>query len=455
MPVIFLEAKKIMMTIKKKWLITLVSIGVLAIIITTIIFSFFMRNFFMDFVETNYQSNIEELKNYSEMVIVEDQRNNRQLQISLRNYLDDPIALIELYDGNGNMIAKVQQSPGMMMGHMREQSDEFDTYELTSDTGEIIGMLAVGRTSSIPNSAIFRDFNRTLITNSIFSGLAVLLLLIIASLWISQRMSKSLIQTAKDAKEADLKVINYHNPSNIEEIYAIQKSLSDLSKKLKLKANLRKKSVDSIVHQTRTPLTVLKSNIEGSLDQIVTLDEERLETLLHQIDQLTVLIDQLDEQIIEMDDTLEPTLNNINLNSITKKIVKGLELKFNKKAIQLNYSYTGEEFVTTDESLIIQTLYNLLDNAYKYTSTNGTVDLTIANENHHFIVTVSDNGIGIPTKEQQEIFKSYYRGSQTTSTDGEGLGLFIVQKNVNALDGRITINSQEGVGTTITIKIPK
>lgn len=443
-----------MMTIKKKWLITLLGIGVLAIIITTIIFSFFMRNFFMDFVETNYQTNIEELKNYSQMIIEEEQTNNRQLQISLKNYLDDPISLIEIYDNNGNMITKVQQSQGMMMGHMRGQSDEIDTYELKSDTGEIIGLLAVGRISSIPNSAIFQDFNRTLITNSVFSGLAVLLLLVIASLWISHRMSKSLIQTAKDAKEADSKVINYHNPSNIEEIYAIQSSLSELSKKLKLKANLRKKSIDSIVHQTRTPLTVLKSNIEGSIDQIVDLDEDRLETLLHQIDQLTVLIDQLDEQIIEMDETIEPTIKEVNLRSITKKIVKGLELKFDKKDIQLIHSYTGEDFVNTDESLIIQTLYNLLDNAYKYTNYGGEVKLKINTQASQLLIEVSDNGIGIPKQEQKEIFKSYYRGSQTTSTDGEGLGLFIVQKNINALEGRITIDSKEKTGTTITIKIP-
>jgi two-component system sensor histidine kinase BaeS len=109
----------------------------------------------------------------------------------------------------------------------------------------------------------------------IISGLSVLILLVIASFYISKEMSRELIKTAEDAKNADSRIVLIEKPSKVKEIFDIQWRLSELSKKLKLKEKLRKEAIDSIVHQSQTPLTVLRSNIEGLLDEIIAPDEKR------------------------------------------------------------------------------------------------------------------------------------------------------------------------------------
>ena len=102
-------------------------------------------------------------------------------------------------------------------------------------------------------------------------------------------MSKELIKTAEDTKKAASQVLRIGKPSKIKEIFDIQYRLSQLSKKLKLKEKLRKEAIDQIVHQSQTPLTVLRSNIEGLMDDIIQPDQKRLEILMTQVEQLILL----------------------------------------------------------------------------------------------------------------------------------------------------------------------
>ena len=139
--------------------------------------------------------------------------------------------------------------------------------------------------------------------------------------------------------------------------------------------------------------------------------------------------------------------------AITEKLVKGLELKFKLKGLDLNYHYKGDEIITSDESLLVQIIYNLVNNAYKYTDT-GSIDLTLDVTEETVKIVVEDTGQGIEKKHQANIFDAYYRVNPEANA-GQGLGLYIVKNNVEALDGQIEVMSTANKGTTITIKLPK
>ena len=101
-------------------------------------------------------------------------------------------------------------------------------------------------------------------------------------------------------------------------------------------------------------------------------------------------------------------------------------------------------------------VYNLTDNAVKYTQNGGAVRVELAKSGKKAVVTVTDNGIGIPAKDVPHIFDRFYRVDKARSreTGGTGLGLAIVKQTVNLHGGEITFTSEEGVGSVFTVELP-
>ena len=442
----------LMTTIRKRWLKILLIVGLLAILITTLIFGIFMRRFFIDFTEENYSNQVENIKNQAQLIFEGNRINKNQLRLTLEDYLDEPVSNISVLDPQGRVLITVGKESNMMRDHMQRMMGDIDTFEIRDD-GKLIGILRIQRTSAIQNSLLARRFTRTLLINSVISGLTVLILLVIASFYISREMSSELIKTAEDAKNADSKVILVEKPSKVKEIFDIQYRLSQLSKQLKLKEKLRKEAIDSIVHQSQTPLTVLRSNLEAILDEIITPDEKRFEILMTQVDQLILLLNTLDDRILTLGESINVQIKKMNLYEISEKLVKGLELKFEQKGLAINYDYSGDKVIHSDESLLVQIIYNLVNNAYKYTD-EGSVDLTIDVTAETVKIEVADTGFGIEKSNKDKIFDAYYR-EDPKRNDGQGLGLYIVKNNVEAFDGTIDLISTVKQGTKISISLPR
>jgi two-component system phosphate regulon sensor histidine kinase PhoR len=109
-----------------------------------------------------------------------------------------------------------------------------------------------------------------------------------------------------------------------------------------------------------------------------------------------------------------------------------------------------------DEEAFVQILDNLVDNAVKYTSEHGVINVQWGLENKYVIIQVLDNGIGIPEADLPRIFERFYRVDKARSREvgGTGLGLSIVKHLVQAMKGNISANSQVGKGTTFTVRLP-
>lgn len=436
--------------IQRKWLEILLILGAVVILITSFILNYRIRNFFIDFTEDNYKQDIKKIKN---IVKNNDFKNDDYTYEILEGFLNDSIKGIKIFDEKGALILDINENKHhMMMQRMNNNNYEKNEYEVLKNNKDY--KIIVEVISDFKNSQLNERFMRILFINSLISGTLVLFFLILASLYISKNMSKELIKTSLDAKKANKKVINYKDYSQIQEIYKIQKNINKLSKNLKLKAKLRKKNLDSIIHQTNTPLTILRSNVEACIDGIDSLDKEKLNILIQQIDQLTMILSQLDEKMIEFSEKITPEYEKINFNDLFKKIISGIELKFEQKNIKINYDYFGDEKIYIDKFLIIQIIYNLLNNSYKYTESSGKVDIEV-NIKNDIVINIEDTGIGIESQEIDKIFEAYYRGKSSEDINGEGLGLFNVKRNINALDGDIKIDSKVKKGTNVTLIIPK
>lgn len=444
------------MTIKKQWIAMMIIIAVMAIVVNSLLYSSLIDKYFLNYIGENYNNQIEEIQEYSSFLILNESYTSGQMKMELRKYLDDPIVGITIYDISGNIVASVRENKMMHNSMMRrrevvEQNDDYDLVNENKDIGKVI----ITRQGTVESSLTSIKFKNALLVNSLLSGVIVLFFAIIVSLFISKKTARDLIFTANYAKSIDVNEENKIKNSNIKEIKDIQNSLKILSTKLKLKQKSRKQKVDTIIHQARTPLTIIKSHLEGAIDGVVSMDETRLENCKHQVDNLTQIITNLND-VIETDQNQEQiNVETFNLVEELKKIVKGLNVQFEKKGIEL--VFIGKEVIkiTTDKYKLNQSIYNIITNAYKFTEAGGRVEVIVNCLNENKIkISIKDNGLGIAEEEIKNVFDAYYRSNITKDIAGEGLGLFVARNNIEAIKGTIDVVSSIDKGTCFNIVIP-
>lgn len=445
------------MTIRRQWLIILTLTAVIAVFVNTVVLGSLINRYFLSYNADIYDSHVNQIEILAKDALKDQSYSYSQLAVQLRSHLDDPILRIELYDENGVEIASAQQdyeNMRSMMGHMMNSfAEETDVINLT-ENGAVIGQLVITRYSSLNNSIVSRLFKGALLRNSGFSFVVVLLVLVVIGMFISRKMSRDLTDTAAQAIDIDLGNQENRKLSKVKEIRIIQQSLVTLGSKLKLKQIARKRLVDELVHQTRTPLTILKTHLEGFEDGIITMSPEEIKICEEQIDNISAIIANM-SGLIDADRTNdEVKTEEFEFSGLLKQIIRGLKVQFDNKKIDLILSDSQKITVTTDRYKLSQCIYNILINAYKFTQQGGKVEIFYSADRSNLTVTVRDTGIGIPDKDIEHLFDAYYRGDGATGIAGEGLGLYIVKENLDKIGGTISVSSQIGKGSSFILSIP-
>lgn len=221
---------------------------------------------------------------------------------------------------------------------------------------------------------------------------------------------------------------------------------------------LRREFTSNVSHELKTPLTSISGFAElmmggGTPDETVVdfsksiYDEaQRLITLVNDI----IKISRLDDGSVEYD------RENIDLYDLSEEIAKRIKPVSDKAGLKV--SVTGEHAVFFGVRKILDELiFNLCDNAVKYNRPNGTVDINIKKENGKTLLTVKDSGFGIPVSAQDRVFERFYRvdSSRSKALGGTGLGLSIVKHGAIYHGADIKLESEENVGTTITVIFPE
>jgi two-component system sensor histidine kinase BaeS len=451
------------MTVMRQWMLVLILSAVLSVAVNSIVLSSLVNRYFINYSTENYNKHFSQIVEYSQKVLTETGYSVQQLEMQLETHLSDPIKRIRLYDASGNLLADVgvgnHQMGGMMGNRMMNRmmgsaTEEVDSVNITNN-GVVIGKLNIIRYSSIGNSLETRRFTVSLIGSSFFSFIIVLVLTFIIGIFISKKMSKDLRQTAQQAIDIDFGDQNNITKSRVKEIRTIQQSLETLQSRLKLKQTSRKKLIDELVHQTRTPLTILKTHLEGFEDGIIRFTPEEIRTCEVQIENITSIITNMSGMIDADKDIDIVNMEQVELNHLLKQIVGGLKVQFGKKAVELHLLSQQKVLLKTDPYKLCQAIYNILTNSYKYTESNGKVTVEYKQTGGEVTITIQDTGSGISEEDKLKIFDAYYRGKNSNNTNGEGIGLYVVKENLKKINGRINVESELGVGSKFIINIQK
>lgn len=142
-----------------------------------------------------------------------------------------------------------------------------------------------------------------------------------------------------------------------------------------------------------------------------------------------------------------------DLNDLAAGIIEELNVVLKKGQVILLF-YNGRKIINQDKKILKNVLLNLLSNAIKYSEENKPVSLFVEVENNLISIKVKDEGIGIPEEEQKNLFGIFYRARNATNIQGTGLGLNIVKRYVELLEGNITFVSRQNEGTVFTVSFP-
>lgn len=211
-------------------------------------------------------------------------------------------------------------------------------------------------------------------------------------------------------------------------------------------------------HELRTPLSAILVSAQLLDKTKVEWSEEKRSRNLKRIQSSAKTMTQLLSDILLLTRAeagkLELNPQNINLQEFCLQLIE--EVKFNSQAQQqVIFSFTGEQILAQlDEKLLRSLLMSLLTNAIKYSSPESEIQFRLHREPSHIQIEIADQGIGISAMDQQQLFESFHRGQNAKTISGAGLGLAVVRKCLELQQGDITVQSQLGLGTTVTIQLP-
>ncbi len=215
----------------------------------------------------------------------------------------------------------------------------------------------------------------------------------------------------------------------------------------------------NVSHELKTPLTVIAATSEMMANG--TVKGEDLRFFADRINVQSRRLIGLIEDIIELSEFDEKkadrNFTRFNLYDLADTVVRTLSDKAKEKGVSVGLRGNTEVEVTAGEMMIDELIYNLIDNGIKYNSEGGSVRVGIGEDGDDAIVTVSDDGIGIPQESIPHIFERFYRvdKSRSKKTGGTGLGLSIVKHIAEHHEGSISVESKEGEGTTFRCRFPK
>jgi len=223
----------------------------------------------------------------------------------------------------------------------------------------------------------------------------------------------------------------------------------------------QKKFIANVSHDFRSPLTSVKGYLTAMLDGTIPADmhEKYLSIVSNETDRLTKLTNGLLElNTLSSRGSMVLENTDFDINSVIKRTAETFGGTCTEKKINIELVLTGKKlFVNADMSKIQQVLYNLLDNAIKFSHTNSIIKIETTEKGEKIFVSVKDHGIGIPKESVGKIFDRFYKTDSSRGKDkkGTGLGLSIVKEIIQAHNENINVISTEGVGTEFIFTLPK
>ena len=254
-----------------------------------------------------------------------------------------------------------------------------------------------------------------------------------------ERPLKRILQAAKQLTEGDfsVRIEPLHNFRHMNEFDVIIMDFNKMAEELASIETLRTDFIASVSHELKTPLAVIQ-NYAQTIAEAASRFSELVENILK--------LDKLENQQIFP----EPTV--YDLSEQLRECLLQFEDAWERKQLVIDADLE-EVLIRADGELLTLVWNNLFSNAVKFSPRGGRINLTLRQEGGYAVVKVADNGAGMTPEVGRHIFERFYQGDASHATQGNGLGLALVKRVIDIIDGEISVASTLGQGTTFTVKL--
>ncbi len=225
---------------------------------------------------------------------------------------------------------------------------------------------------------------------------------------------------------------------------------------------LKNDFISNVTHELKTPVSTVSVALEA-LKNFHGLDnpertKEYLEIAQNELARLTLMTDKILKAAVFENNGVIIHKEPVDLKEITQQILDSMKLLFDKRNAQVSFQTEGSNFVINSESThLTNILYNLLDNALKYTPEQPQINIALKETPEHLILSIQDNGLGISSAYKKKIFEKFFRvpTGDVHNTKGYGLGLSYVASVMKAHGGTVEVESESGKGSNFIVTFPK
>jgi two-component system, OmpR family, sensor histidine kinase BaeS len=286
------------------------------------------------------------------------------------------------------------------------------------------------------------------------AGLAALLALV-SGFVVARRLTRPVghiisVTRARGGGERSARIGEVRAPSELREMGMVLDQMADM---LDRNEQVRRDLVADVAHELRTPIAVLQAGHEALVDGFAEPTPDQLASLRDEVLRLARMVDDLQSLAAADAAALHLAQRPSDLADIAATAADSLAGRFSAAGISLERRLEWAE-ILADPRWMHQVVTNLLTNALKFSRPGGTVSIDTGMAGTEAILHVSDTGIGIPPAELPHIFERFWRGRQASQTSGTGIGLAIAAELVRAHGGNLTAESEPGVGTRMTMRLP-
>ena len=270
------------------------------------------------------------------------------------------------------------------------------------------------------------------------------------------RPVKMITDTAEKIMNGDFSArVRFMHGSGMEGFNQIGESINAMAEELSSVETLRTDFIANVSHEMKTPLAVMQNY--GTLLQTPDLSEEKRIEYAKSITDASRRLADMMTNILKLNrlenQQIYPNLTTFDLGEQLCESLLQYESTWERKNIEIETDIAETVLVSADAELLSLVWNNLFSNAFKFTEDGGKVMLTLTADETYATVKVSDTGCGMSAEVGSHIFEKFYQGDTSHATQGNGLGLPLVKRVVDIMQGEIGAESAVGIGTTFTVKI--
>jgi histidine kinase len=292
---------------------------------------------------------------------------------------------------------------------------------------------------------------------------------LLAAIVVSVLISRRIVAPVQAITKASMCIADGHfdqrvgisggNPEYADELTQLANAFNQMAARLEQTEQMRRQLLGDVSHELRTPLTAIKGSMEALVDGVLPAEPATFVQIEQEADRLQRLVNDLQELSRVEAGTYELDRQSISVETLVQTAIQRIERQFQQKNISLTCHLSPNlPSIRGDQDRLLQVLMNLLNNTYQYTPVGGAVRVDAGLQGDEVIVSVVDNGIGIPTEHIPQLFTRFYRVDKSRSRQaggGSGIGLTIAKHLVEAHGGRIWAESAGlGKGSTFAFALP-